>query len=200
MSDASLNRSWFQEGPHKISCSKIKANNTIGTNLIHFTSRNEVKYTIIADISHFQFLEYTLTPKQNLLLETVKSHLHGIYINGINLEEIRSVFSSSQIKLLHQLTKPLLIMHDACDFVPRWIYIPDSMRHSGNCGGSKSLWSSPQRQQSTSCKPVETEVCVLSTLLISKYCPKIETHIPKEKMLKRRRKKVPKEKKSKFET
>lgn len=139
-------------------------------------------------------------PKQKLLLEIVKSHLHEIYIDGINLEEISSIFSSNQIKLLpHQLTKPLLIMHDACDFVPRWIYIPDSMRHSGNCNGSKSLWSNPNRQQSSSCKLVETEVWVLSILLISKYCPKIETQIPKEKVLKRRRKKALK-RKIKFET
>jgi len=40
---------------------------------------------------------------------------------------------------------------------------------------------------------------VLSVLLISKYCPKLETPITKEKMLKRRRKKVLKGK-IKFET
>lgn len=157
-------------------------------------------HVILPDISHFQFLEYTLTPKQTLLLEIVKSHLHGIYRDGTNLEGISSIFSSNQVKLLpHQLTKPLLIMYDACDFVPRWIYILDSMRHSGNCNGSKSLWSSPKRQQIALCKLVGTEVCVLSIVSISKYCPKIETHIPKEKVLKSRRKKVLKGK-VKFET
>lgn len=52
-------------------------------------------HTMLPDISHFQFLEYTLTPKQNLLLEIVKSLLYGIYIDGINLEEISSIFCSS---------------------------------------------------------------------------------------------------------
>lgn len=49
----------------------------------------------------------TFTEKQNLLLEIIKSHPHGIYTDGINLGEVKSIFNSSQIKLLlHQLKKP----------------------------------------------------------------------------------------------
>lgn len=119
-----LNLSWFQQ---YLSCSKIKANNTKVTNVIH-------KWRTW----FFRHLSL-LIPKKNLPLETVKTHPYGISIDGINFKEINSVFSSNQIKFLpHQLTKPLLIMHDACDFVPRWIYIPDSMQHSGNCSGSVS--------------------------------------------------------------
>lgn len=65
----------------------------------------------------------TFTPKQNFLLEIIKSHPHGIYTDGTNLGEIRSIFSSNQIKLLpHQ---PLPSMHDARDFVLRYI-VPKS--------------------------------------------------------------------------
>lgn len=42
----------------------------------------------------------TLTPKQSLLLEIIKSHPHGIYTDGINLGEVKSIFGGNQIKLL----------------------------------------------------------------------------------------------------
>lgn len=36
----------------------------------------------------------TFTEKQNLLLEIIKSHPHGIYTDGINLGEVKSIFNS----------------------------------------------------------------------------------------------------------
>ena len=130
VSRTSLNLSRFQAGPH-ISCRKIKANNIKVTNFIHLTTRNEVKWrTWVFQTSLISNFWKTISfPKRILLLEIVKSVLRGIYIDWINSEEISSIFSRNQIKLLPpQLTKPLLIMHDACDFVPRWIYIHQRAR------------------------------------------------------------------------